>query len=29
VIKKKLIEDIAELVKEKKVDGITAVNDYS
>lgn len=29
VIKKRLIEDIAELVKEKKVDGITAVNDYS
>lgn len=29
VIKKKLIEDIAELVKEKKVEGITAVNDYS
>ena len=29
VIKKKLIEDIAELVKEKKVEGITNVNDYS
>jgi DNA gyrase subunit A len=29
VIKKKLIEDIAEQVKEKRVDGITAVNDYS
>jgi len=29
VIKKKLIEDIAELVKEKKVDGITALNDFS
>jgi DNA gyrase subunit A len=29
VIKKRLIEDIAEQAKEKKVDGITAVNDYS
>ena len=29
VIKKKLIEDIADLVKEKKVDGITALNDFS
>ena len=29
VIKKKLIEDIAEQVKEKRIDGITAINDYS
>ena len=29
VIKTRLIEQIADLVKEKKIDGITAVNDYS